>query len=235
MTVRRTLLLGNGLLLLLLFAQVGLRYARRPADQYQASWRDRPATLEETTRLATEVVQAKVARIRKAKPLRVRMNVEPGRADTIPVEVVTLELVSDADKGRGKKGERIEVFHTGHSDAMSPAARKDKPSGTVPAKPPDGVDEANAVPSGEDPHMGVLFSGVMDDPAYAVGEEYVLFLRAGPELEIGTSREKTIRIVAPEGRYKIENGTLTPMSTRDFAKELKGKPPEELRRKVRGH
>ena len=77
--------------------------------------------------------------------------------------------------------------------------------------------------------MGVLFSGVMNDPAYKQGEEYVLFLREGPEVSVGGGKTKTQAIVSPEGRFRVDNGeTLTAMSPRDFAKGLNGSKASEL-------
>ena len=148
MKIRNLLIFVNGVLLLLFLGQVAPRYANPPRTLHFADWNHSPNTVEETAKLASEVVHVKVVKIRKTKPIIVKIGGEPGGVDRIPAEIVTLELVGDDLKGRGKKGERIEVFHTGHSDA-SPAKKRAPPMSKAPPKPEGGVDKANA-PKGDE-------------------------------------------------------------------------------------
>lgn len=218
-----------------LAGQITYRYQDKAiSGQYMASWKDRPASLNATVALSENIVHARVVKIAKAKPLRIAMDGEPGRVDTIPIEVITLQLTDASVKGKGKKGEKIQVFHTGHSDAIPPSKRRDKPKGAPPPRPDDAVEEADADKTSRDEHLGVLFSGVMNDPAYKVGEEYVLFLRGGPEVSVGSQKMKTQAIISPEGRYKVgRNKTITAMSPRDFARGMNGKNAKNLKDKAK--
>lgn len=59
-----------------------------------------------------------------------------------------------------------------------------------------------------------------EDPAYAVGERYVLFL---------TRKEgTTFRIISPEGRLLIGDGGLVPSSEREFMSDLRGRSVDAL-------
>lgn len=226
MNMRTTLIASNVLLAAVLAVQLAL--PPKPREMVMASWKDRPDSVEATTALADRVVTGKVVKIRKADPIVVKFGSEPGGVDRIPVEVVTIELTDDDVKGKGKKGHKIEVFHTGHSDAESPLNRK-PPQGPPPPKPKDGVEQRDAKQS-PDTHMAVLFSGVMQDPAYRVGEEYVLFLRAGPKLKAEGADVVTQAIVSPEGRYRVNaDQSVEPMSDKAFAKGLRGKGKKDLR------
>jgi hypothetical protein len=230
MNLRTTLIAANAVLAGVLGVQLMLP-VDPPQRAIMASWKDRPDSLESTTQLADSVVTGKVVKIRKADPIVTRFGNEPGGVDRIPVEVVTLELVDDDIKGKGRKGGKIEVFHTGHSDAASPMA-KAPPKGPAPPKPKDGVEQRDAKQS-SDHHMAVLFSGVMQDPAYKVGEEYVLFVRGGPRLKAEGADVQTMAIVSPEGRYRVNaDQSVEPMSDKAFAKLLRGRGKKELRDKA---
>ena len=231
MRLRTTLIIANAVLVGAAAVQIGL-LAGAPAREtmrVMASWKDRPSTMEEATQLSDTVATGRVVKIRKADPIITKFSNEPGGIDRIPVEVVTFELVDDDVKGKGKKGGKIEVFHTGHSDAESPAL-KAPPKGPAPPKPAQGAVEQNQAVRNPDTHMAVLFSGVMEDPAYKVGEEYVLFVRKGPSLKVEGQDVATQAIISPEGRYRVKaDQTLEPMSAREFAKQFRGKAKKELR------
>lgn len=226
MRLRTILIVANVALAGAAIAQLAVSAVTPSRSYVMASWKDRPSSLADTTRLSDTVVTGKVVKIRKADPIVTQLE---GETDKIPVEVVTIELTDDDVKGKGKKGATIEVFHTGHSDAESPAMRK-KPRGPAPPKPAEGAVEEDKAERGKDDHMAVLFSGVMEDPAYKVGEEYILFVRAGPTLAVGGQQVQTQAIVSPEGRYKVKaDKTVEPMSSRDFARQLRGRGAKDLR------
>lgn len=229
MKLRTVLMIASAALLVTLAVQLIVLFNTQPRLYYMASWKDRPASVEATTELSQNVVHARVVKIRKADPIVTRIQGEPGGVDRIPVEVVTVRLVDDDAKGNKKKGQTIELFHTGHSDAVPPAARR-APRERPPEKPKEGAVEKSQAPKEPDAHKGVLFSAIMNDPAYKVGEEYVLFVREGPTLKVSGREVKTQGIVSPEGRYRVKaDKTLVPMSDRAFAKQLRGKPAKQLK------
>ena len=126
------------------------------------------------------------------------------------------------------------ILPTGHSDAVPPSKRKAPPMSQAPPKPADGVDKVDAPKGTELGHSESYFIGLEGDPPYKVGEEYVLFLTEGPELEEEKGgKVKPKVIVSPEGRYKVTAGGLAPMSDRKFAKDLKGKEAKDLTDKVK--
>ena len=65
-----------------------------------------------------------------------------------------------------------------------------------------------------------------DQPPYKTGETVVVFLVERKD------QQGIYRLVALEGRYQVENGTLIPMKNTGFNKEWKGRPLEELERKL---
>jgi hypothetical protein len=76
-------------------------------------------------------------------------------------------------------------------------------------------------------HTGNDEFTVEEDPAYAVGERYVLFLT--------TQERGAYRIIAPEGRLLVTDGGLVPSSTREFMSNLKGRSVESLTGDLSGH
>lgn len=229
MKLRTLLVLANVVCLLALALQLAMILGGERRTYMMASWKDRPASVEATTQLAQTVVTGKVTRIRKADPIVTQLSVEPGGVDRIPVEVITIQRLEDDVKGKDKKNSSFELFHTGHSDAVAPPDRK-PPGGQPPPKPAEGAVEKDRAEQSRDHHMGVLFSAIMEDPAYKVGEEYVLFVRQGPKLKVQGQDVQTLGIVSPEGRYRVKTDkTLEPMSDREFAKQLRGKPVKELK------
>lgn len=66
---------------------------------------------------------------------------------------------------------------------------------------------------------------LVEDPAYAEGEEYVLFLTR--------ALRGTYRPIAPEGRLKITAEGLQPTSTREFMSDLRGGNVESLAMDIR--
>lgn len=61
---------------------------------------------------------------------------------------------------------------------------------------------------------------LVDDPPYATGERYLLFLRDGPM--VGTIPTKVM--LAPEGRYRVNSGILEALTSRGFARAMAGRP-----------
>ncbi len=63
-------------------------------------------------------------------------------------------------------------------------------------------------------HTGNDTFVLADDPAYKIGEKYVLFLHP--------REDGSYRIIAPEGRFQVTRQGLLPVSHRDFAKLRQG-------------
>jgi hypothetical protein len=233
MKLRIALLTACAALALSLAVQISILSNAQPTKIYIASWADRPESIEETTDLAESVVQARVRRIRPAQPLEV--SIEGGEVDRVPVEVITLEVIDEDLKGNRQRGTEIELFRTGHSGAATPDKRS-APQGPPPPRPEEGAVErsqAERQRGGAHAHGAVLFSAMMDDPPYQVGETYVLFVREGPRLRVDGTETQTRAIVAPEGRWRVrENNTLEPMSSRDFAQQLRGRPVQQLKERA---
>lgn len=195
MKITRFLIVGNAVFVLLLLAQIAVRPAPPQGGvTMMATWAERPPDVESTTELADSVISARVVKIRKSA-LTVDAPGEPGGKDSIPVEVITLQVTDDDIKGKKKKGDTIELFHTGHS--------------------------------GE---KGEGHNTLFGDPAYKVGEEYVLFVREGPTLKVDGQAVQTQAIISPEGRWKIDqNRNAQPISDMDWAKKMWGKPSKALK------
>lgn len=235
MTFRNLLIFLNGALLLALVGQLAVRHVSPPRALAYADWAYEPESVDQVADLAGMVVHAKVVQIRKTRPIIVKVEGEPRGVDRIPAEIVTLQLLDDAVKGNRGRGSRVEVFRTGHSDQERPMERRAPPRSQAPPKPDDGIDEADAPEGNELGHGENALLGLEGDPPYEVGEEYVLFLAEGPSLEEERGgRAKPMRIVSPEGRFRVTKEGLQPMSGREFAQSLRGKPAREIKEMVRG-
>lgn len=65
----------------------------------------------------------------------------------------------------------------------------------------------------------------LENPAYRQGERYVLLLESAGE-------EDLFRIIAPEGRYRIGQGGVSPMVDNAVTRELRGKPLQYLEQRL---
>jgi hypothetical protein len=212
-------------LVAILVAQVGwlLVNSTQPRPNAWASWEEAPESLEEVVASADDMVLAQVVRIRSSE-LVSDLADHPAGEDRIPVSVVTLRVENRYD-GRGGRPEMVEVFHTGLGE---PERR-----GGPPEAPPAGAQRPR------DPWNPGEFEGrrilLDDDPPYERGERYLLMLKSGPELPVDGSRIRTMRLVSPEGRYRIRSdGSVEPVSQRAaFARELRGRRLEDVEQRVR--
>lgn len=76
--------------------------------------------------------------------------------------------------------------------------------------------------------------GAVEDPPYAQGEEYVLFLRRGPAMRVGSASVQTSRVVSPRGRYQIRGGRVEPAAHGGWAARYRGRSLDEFEAEVRG-
>lgn len=228
-TLRRFLIFVCAFAGLALAVQLAAESRASSGPYMIASWVDRPESLEQTVDLAEDVVVGRVVNVRPAQPLRVPVGNEPDGVDEVPVEVVTIQLTDDPVKGQGKRGQTVELFHTGRSGSPS-AASQNEPRGPRPEKPEGGVEKRDAPRPDARAPAPAEFSAVMGDPAYTVGESYMLFVREGPELNVNGRRMPTRGIVSPEGRWRVtRNNDVVPMSDRAWAQRMRGRSMAELK------
>jgi hypothetical protein len=118
----RFLLLGNVVLGALFVIQLTVP-AMQPKTftALMPSWHRIP-DLESATELSDSVVTANVVKVRKSA-LRIKAEGLPGNVDVIPGEVITLQVTSDDVKGQKKKGQTLELFHTGTSENQDGVAQ----------------------------------------------------------------------------------------------------------------
>ncbi|UQN09379.1 hypothetical protein [Deinococcus sp. QL22] len=173
------------------------------APGMHASWVNVARSLDEAVKLSQTVVVARVVGVKRASDLTVKAAGEPNGVDRVPVERVLLEVQALY----GSAPQQVTLFHTG----LSTGQLTDQ---TPPEKAPDLKPTDQAAPTQTSPRTTLL----EDDPEYKEGQQYVLFLRPGPELD----GEKTLRVIAPEGRYLLEGQRLMAVTTRGAAKEIAG-------------
>ncbi len=75
---------------------------------------------------------------------------------------------------------------------------------------------------------GTDSTGIEGDPAYQVGETYVLFVQP-KEDEAGS-----YRLIAPEGRFRVVNAQLEPMVDAGYAAAFRGKHVAALETELEG-
>jgi len=89
--------------------------------------------------------------------------------------------------------------------------------------PPETVEVFHLGRSNGQEHIAAL-----EDPPYAQGQEYVLFLKRGPDVRVGGSSLPTRRVVSPHGRYRIQRGRMEPMSQMGWAAQHRGRPVDQF-------
>jgi hypothetical protein len=183
MKLNRILGIAAVVLLVTLTAQLCWREDPRPRSRAFARWKYRPTSVKATKDLADTVVLARVTNVRTADPLVVPIPGEPGEVDRVPVEVVSLQ-VEKFYKGGGSAS--IEILRTGATDLATPA--------------PDLDPVANQISLDDDPSYVVHDASRNDKKV-----KYVLFLRPGPRLTSGGATIDTKAVVAPEGRFLVDD------------------------------
>lgn len=73
---------------------------------------------------------------------------------------------------------------------------------------------------------------VVDDPPYAPGEQYVLFVTGGPELRVDGASQRLLRVVSPEGRYQVRGGAMEPAARHGFAAGFRGRRLQDFEGEV---
>ncbi len=206
---------------------LAVRYHQKPPRHLVASWAEAPATIGETKKLADQIVLGRVVRIRRGDDLTVRAAGEPGSVDRVPTECVTIRTETTY---KGKEDDLIEVFHTGLSKGNTGADRGEPP-GPPPKMPPGGIERP---PGGVHPDPNAVRSVILDDdPLYKTGEQVLLFLRKGPRLKVGNEDVDTMALVAPEGRFSIdEKGRINAATGRHQSGQFDGRSLHELEAEI---
>lgn len=241
MTLNRALALTSVALGAVLATQVA--FLNSPTSQplerrYYASWVDHANTLKEGLEKSDHVILGEVVELMKGPDLVVPAVGEPSGEDRIPTTIVKLR-VSKTYKSAATLGKFVELMQTGQStDAellpRDPFPEDDNDRGPFVKGKRQIEGESKKSPTGPsagDPRATVL----EDDPAYLVGEKYVLFLKDmqhsdGSAAALAGVNPKMKRVLAPEGRMQItKSDRLKPATTRrGFAPDFVGKPLTEL-------
>jgi hypothetical protein len=185
-----------------LAGQGALYYNEQPVLSMTASWKHRPASVDEARDLATAVVQAEVVSVKPDADLVVPAAGEPTGEDRIPTQRIQVR-VSKSHKGGLRPGQTVDLFQVGGK--------------LLPTGQPDGKNNARIVDAKQ-----LVLEG---DPPYKVGEQYVLMLEDGPR---GTLRP----IAPEGRYRVERGGTISAMVDSDATKLVQGRPLVDLERKL---
>ena len=200
--------------------QVGYEYwFNKPEPVLMAAWAFEPRTLAEAKGLAKEVVEAEVMNIERADDLVIPAPGEPEGVERIAIEVVNMRV-----KGamKGQPAQTIQVFRT----AGLPVTRQDMPNmKEAPPKPKGAVDP----PARPTPFMENTVN-IHDDQPYKVGENYVMFLRDGPQVSIKGQRVVTKSLLNPSARFRVEqDNRIMPLIPDGLGQPFRGKPLQNFK------
>jgi len=200
--------------------QVGYEYwLNKPEPVLMASWAFEPRTLAEAKGLAKEVVEAQVTKVERADDLIIPAPGEPGNVERIAIEVVSMKV-----KGamKGQPAQDIQLFRT----AGIPVTRNDMPNMKEAPPRPKGAANPPARPT---PFMENTIN-IHDDQDYKVGEDYVMFLREGPEVRVKGQRVATKTLLNPSTRFRVEkDNRITPTIHDGLGQAFKGKPLQNFK------
>lgn len=212
---------GTIAILFVAFAgQVSYEYMfNKPDPVLLAAWAFEPRSLAEAKGLAKDVVEAQVTKVERADDLVIPAPGEPGGVERIAIEVVNMRV-----KGamKGKSGQEIQVFRT----AGIPVGKRKMPSMKEAPPKPKG---ASKPPSRPTPFLGNTIN-LHDDQEYKVGENYVMFLRDGPQVKMKGKRIATKSLVNPSTRFKVgKDNRVTPLIPDGLGKPFKGKSLQQFK------
>ncbi|MGD9850880.1 MAG: hypothetical protein AB7T38_06420 [Nitrospirales bacterium] len=200
--------------------QVGYQYwFNKPDPVLMAAWAFEPRNLAEAKGLAKEIVEAQVMSIERADDLVIPAPGEPGNVERIAIEVVNMKV-----KGamKGQPGQQVQVFRT----AGIPVSRQDMPSMKEAPPKPKGASDP---PSRPTPFMENTIN-IHDDQAYKVGEDYVMFLRDGPQVRVKGRQIATKTLLNPSTRFRVENDNrITPTIPDGLGQPFKGNALQQFK------
>jgi len=171
----------------------------------RAVWLFQPKNSAEVRAKSKDIVLARVVSVKRGPDIVTKQANEPSGEDRIATSRISVQVVRSY-KGADKAGQTVTLFQTGAS-MDDPAPPKEGKGNTATSKA-----------------QHIQLEG---DPAYKVGEQYVLMLEAGPP---GTQRP-----VSPEGRYRVNQrtGVLTGVVSNRVTKEMSGKSLTSVERTLR--
>jgi len=212
---------GTIAILFVAFAgQVGYEYwLNKPEPVLMAAWAYEPRTLAEAKGLSKEVVEAHVTKVERADDLVIPAPGEPGNVERIAIEVVSMKV-----KGamKGQPGQEIQVFRT----AGVPVTRHDMPNMKDAPPRPKG---ASNPPTRPTPFVENTIN-LHDDQDYKVGENYVLFLRDGPQVRVKGRPVATKTLLNPSTRFRVEgDNKVNPTIPDGLGQSFKGKPLQNFK------
>jgi hypothetical protein len=200
--------------------QVGYEYwFNKPEPILLAAWAFEPRTLAEAKGLAKEVVEAEVTNIERADDLVIPAPGEPGGVERIAIEVVSMRV-----KGamKGQPGQNIRVFRT----AGIPVTRNDMPDMKEAPPKPKGASNPPRRPT---PFVENTIN-IHDEQQYRVGENYVMFLRDGPQVKVKGQRVDTKTLLNPSTRFRVEgDNKVMPTIPDGLGQPFKGKPLQNFK------
>lgn len=212
---------GTIVVLFVAFAgQVGYEYwFNKPEPVLMAAWAFEPRTLAEAKGLSKEVVEAMVTKVERADDLVIPAPGEPGNVERIAIEVVSMKV-----KGamKGQPSNEIQVFRT----AGMPVTRHDMPNMKEAPPKPRGASNPPLRPT---PFVADTVN-LHDDQEYKVGENYVMFLRDGPQVRVKGRKVATKSLLNPSTRFKIErDNRIMPVIPDGLGQPFKGKPLQNFK------
>lgn len=200
--------------------QVGYEYwVNKPEPVLMAAWAFEPRTLAEAKGLAKEVVEAQVTNVERADDLVIPAPGEPGNVERIAIEVVSMKV-----KGamKGQPAQDIQLFRT----AGIPVTRNDMPNMKDAPPKPKGATDPPARPT---PFVENTIN-IHDDQDYKVGENYVMFLRDGPQVRVKGRPVATKTLLNPSTRFRVEkDNRITPTIHDGLGQSFKGKPLQNFK------
>ncbi|MDR4495184.1 MAG: hypothetical protein AB7P17_11540 [Nitrospirales bacterium] len=200
--------------------QVGYQYwFNKPDPVLMAAWAFEPRNLAEAKGLAKEIVEAQVTNVERADDLVIPAEGEPGNVERIAIEVVSMNV-----KGamKGQPGQQVQIFRT----AGLPVSRHDMPNMKEAPPKPQGASDPPARPT---PFMENTIN-IHDDQEYKVGENYVMFLRDGPQVRVKGRQVATKTLLNPSTRFLVErDNSVRPLIPDGLGQAFQGKPLQQFK------
>lgn len=230
-------------LVVALAGQFLVYYNAQPVVAAHASWAFQPNSFQEVVNEARTIVTGEVVAVQKGPDIVVEAKGEPSGQDVIPTENITVR-VNSVQKGTAGRDQQITVFRTGGEvvipqgpaqGSMAPGpetAQRSEGREAAPGQKGDPDAPAPQQPAvADDPNrpaqaqVKVLL--LPEDPAYQVGQTYLLALTEGPN--------NTQRPVAPEGRLLANpDGTVDTFAETEVGQSLRGRTLTELQAAAQG-
>ncbi len=230
-------------LALALVGQFLTYYNAQPIIAAHASWAFQPNSFQDVVNEARTIVTGEVVAVQRGPDIVVEAKGEPSGQDVIPTEHITVR-VNSVQKGSVGRDQQLTVFRTGGEVVIPqgpaqgsvapgpetaqrsegpevPQDAKGDPDAPAPEQP-KALDDPNRPATAE---VKVLL--LPEDPAYQVGQTYMLALTEGPK--------NTSRPVAPEGRLLVNpDGTVNTVAETEVGQSLNGRRLAELEAAAQG-